>query len=478
MRVSEYFKLGRSQGDLDFIDVDIDGDTCLFVDPHALRHLNSLWGHECVSLLQDFFEAVLDAIRARDQNAGRRLLGGLHEPNETHLGMSRSRARGHAIGAGFAAEIWDALSSSEAARTGLLTDLEDTALFIKGIDRDLISDITTNIIREPLIHYTDEVALEYGIPLTEGISSGPVWDPRTRSWTSKFVRMPRTATAGKLLLVPKIIVRRKLEYDANEYYSDYVLEYLREAELSANTELVQILKSGKRKVTKEDLIHKYGRGKSVSAEITLRQPGVLDSYRSDKSQKTLHPLGHESLAVSAGTPMPHWETLLSDVTSIVPGAAGADAYHRAVERLLTALFYPALSFPKREQRIHEGRKRIDIVFVSTDNQGFFYWLGTHYSSSHIIIECKNYTGDPANPELDQISGRFSPNRGQVGLLVCRKFDDKSLFINRCRDTAQDGRGYVLPLDDSDLAHLVAARRDNDEPRVFLLLREIFDQLVM
>lgn len=477
MRVSEYFQLGRTQSDLDFVDVDIYGDTRLFIDPHSLRHLTSSWGQECVSLLQDFFETLLDSIRNNDATAGRRLLGGLHEPNETHLGMSRSRARGHAIGRGFAADIWNALSSSEAARTGVLQDLEDTALLIKGIDRDLISDITTNVIREPLINYTSDIATEYGIPLIAAISSGPLWDPHERRWISKFVSLPRTSN-GKILLVPKLIVRRKLELDAGEYYSDYVLEYLREVELAANTELVQLLKNGKRRVTKEDLIKKYGRGKSVSAEVTLRHPEILDSYRGAKSDKASKPLDHDALSATSGAPLPDWDTLLANVTDVPAGASGADSYHRAVERLLTALFYPALTFPKREQQIHEGRKRIDIVFLNSDNRGFFSWLASHYPSSHIIIECKNYSADPGNPELDQLSSRFSPNRGQVGLLLCRTFDNKELFLQRCRDTAQDGRGYILVLDDSDLRSLVSARKEDDEPRFFLLLRERFDLLVM
>ncbi len=170
--------------------------------------------------------------------------------------------------------------------------------------------------------------------------------------------------------------------------------------------------------------------------------------------------------------------LLSEITNTPTGNDDAARYHLGIERLLTALFYPALCFPKREQHIHEGRKRIDIVFVNTDSRGFFFWASSHYPASHVFVECKNYTGDPANPELDQLSGRFSPSRGQLGLLVCRRLANKELFIRRCRDTALDQRGYVLPLDDSDLADLVAARKDGDEARLFVLLKERFDHLVM
>lgn len=145
MRVSEYFHLNRHQGELDFVDVDIRGDTRVYVDPRALRLLTTDWGQECVSLIQHFFRTVLDAIRRGDDARARSLLAGLREPNETHLGLSRDRARGSALGDGLAEDVWESLSETDAAVTGLLQDLEETALLVPGIDRDRISDIATNI---------------------------------------------------------------------------------------------------------------------------------------------------------------------------------------------------------------------------------------------------------------------------------------------------------------------------------------------
>jgi hypothetical protein len=104
-------------------------------------------------------------------------------------------------------------------------------------------------------------------------------------------------------------------------------------------------------------------------------------------------------------------------------------------------------------------------------------------SQHVFVECKNYTGDPANPELDQLSGRFSPLRGQVGLLGCRTFTDKGLFLKRCRDTAQDQRGFCIALDDDDdLAQLVydaQAEREagSSVPANFALLQQRYDNLI-
>lgn len=56
MKVSDHFALGRTQPYLDFVDVRLDTDIKVFVDPAAMRILSSAWGTECVSLLQHFFD--------------------------------------------------------------------------------------------------------------------------------------------------------------------------------------------------------------------------------------------------------------------------------------------------------------------------------------------------------------------------------------------------------------------------------------
>ena len=153
MRVSEYYHLERAQPELDIVDVDIYGDVRIYVDPRALRLLPSRWGDECVSMIQNFFQTVLETIKNGMEERAKSLLITLKEPNETHLGLSKDKARGRALGYESAIDVYEALSQSEAARSGLLEDLEDTILMVEGIDKDIVSDITTNIIRGPLIAY-------------------------------------------------------------------------------------------------------------------------------------------------------------------------------------------------------------------------------------------------------------------------------------------------------------------------------------
>jgi len=477
-RISEHFRLHRDQPSLDFVDVDIEKDLRVFVDPRALRLLPTDWGHECVALIQDFFSTVMTAIREGNDSFAKRLLQNLREPNETHLGLSIAESRGRALGHESAGDVWEALSQSEAARSGLLEDLEDTVLLVDGISTDIISDITTNIIRQPLIHYTQAACAWYGIPLTQDIDSGPMWDPGNQNWFSEYVDLP-IVPSGKLLLVPKVIVRRRLEYDADEYYRHYILEHLRSVELAANSELVQTLRRGRKRVTKKSLTEKYGRGKEVNLRETRKEPSLLTRYRDAKKSMIRPPLDHETFAAEENTPEPDWDSLLSDVVSLPTGQANANHYERAIESLLSALFYPSLSNPQPQRQIHQGRKRIDITYTNVATRGFFQWLGQHFAAPHVFVECKNYTDDPANPELDQLSGRFSSMRGKFGLLVCRTIANKELFAARCRDTAQDDRGCIVFLDDADLGDLVGLRKNGASiQEQYELLKSRMDSLMM
>jgi hypothetical protein len=405
----------------------------------------------------------------------------LREPNETHLGFSSGLSRGHGLGRGSGMDIADALSASRAARTGLLKDLEDSVLLVPRVGHDIISDITTNVLRGPLIAYTRQQADYYGIPAAQ-VSSGPVWDPAACRWEEGLTDLP-VPHDRKLLLVPKALVRIRMDFDKDEYYRDYLIPVLQREELdSPASELVQVLKSGPR-VTKKAIKQKYGTTKDAIAKLTDTHRDALESYRRSKSDYVSAPLDHDQIAEVTGTSRADFPALLEAVQMVPAGRENASGFHCAVEVLLTALLYPALIDPDIEHPIHDGRKRIDISYTNVARVGFFAWLTRHrVPSQHVFVECKNYRGDPANPELDQLSGRFSPLRGQVGLLVCRSFADKGLFLDRCRDTALDRRGFCLALDDNDLAQLVVdARAALDAGRHpatdFPLLKARYDKLI-
>jgi hypothetical protein len=176
--------------------------------------------------LETFFRVVIDSIRLGDGSKAREVMLELREPNETHLGLSKGKAEGRGLGPEKAESIWQSLSKSRAVKTGLLSDLEDTVLLIDGVSTDIFSDIVTNIIRGPLIAFTQSTCRAFDIPMEMEVDSGPVWNPLKGNWERELLPMPVTSE-GKLLLIPKSIVRIEGDYDVEKYYRHYVFGALK-----------------------------------------------------------------------------------------------------------------------------------------------------------------------------------------------------------------------------------------------------------
>ena len=482
MRISEHYSLGLDQPSLDFVDVRLDTDVPLFVDPTALHLLDTEWGARCRSLIHSYFNLVLEYTVNNEHFKAEALLASLSEPNETHLGLSKSRSRGHGMGRGLAEKMREALSGSEALNSGLITDLEDTALMIDGIASDVISDIVTNIIREPLLEYTIQMCKKYGIPL-EMRRTRKLWNPLTKKWEQKDMLQP-IVNSRRLMLVPKAIVRKSISYDAGQYYGKYLLEQLQEEDMADG--LVRILKNGEqRPPTKESIKARLSAGKDgkinqkeQNRNLTPTRLDTLAHYKEEVEESPKPALSHNEIAQKIETPTPDWDKLLSDMLAVKPGRDDAKKYEKAVQALFDALFYPWLMFPIPQARLNNGRKIVDITYTNVAQDDFFQWVKSVYPAGYIFVECKNYSTDVGNPELDQLAGRFNPSRGKVGLLISRKIEDRSLVTASCRDTANDQRGFILALDDNDIKTLVEAVKNQPRDKRLQLLRDRFNQLVL
>jgi hypothetical protein len=444
--ISGAFGLDKTQAELDFVDVALQTDNPLFLDPFAISLQRDNWSQDAAGTIRVFFQQIVDYIRAHREDDALELLHHLREPNETRLGYSRNRPQGAGVGSGQAEQIFDALNASAAVRTGFITALEEAELLIPGIARDKISDLTTNIIRHHLAEYTVAQCHLHEIP-TEHVAMPPCFDADTLRWEPRYLDLP-VYRNRPILFVPKTVVRYSPAYQQQKYYDHYMLEFLREEELArVGSNLVRVLKSGRRRVYKKDLKELYPNGKSYLFEFSRRHPEVLQRYRAELAELertgASRDLDEGDESVIAGA-------LAEVLRNIAPGDNGATPYHRLMIGVVEFIFYPSLEHPRKELEIHDGRKRIDIVMENSAQRGIFLSIPNvrRVPCAYVPFECKNYGREVGNPELDQLAGRFAVNRGQVGFLCCRSFENRQLFIQRCRDTFQDGRGMVLPLDDA------------------------------
>ncbi len=478
MRFSDHFGLGKSQAELDFVDIPLNTDLTLFVDPYALSVERGEWFRRCNNLVVDFFQLVVDSIREGDYDKARALLAHLGEPNDTHFGLSKGPPSGRGVGSDQAGQIFARLKTSRAVQTGKLRDLSDAELMIPGISNDKISDITTNIIRGELAKYTKSQCDLLNVPTRE-VASGMYWDLERQRWTNTYVDLP-VHTGRRILLVPKAAARYALTVDHHAYYRWFVLEFLRAEHLNAGSALVRVLKNGKQVVRIKDLEEEYPLSKDFLFDFSEDYPEILERYKDQLPDMTTPP-DEEGIEEKQSEPRElELESVVARLKTIPVGRESASDFHNVIMGALDAVFYPGMFDPRKELEIHEGRKRIDIVFQNRAESGFFHALNSihHVHCPYVFIECKNYSADPANPEFDQLVGRFSDIRGRFGILVCRSVVDKARMLQRCRDVMHDQRGFVMVLDDSDIEALLKCRIERDRKAIDRYLDQKFSELIL
>ena len=453
MKISQIHKPNKTQHELDFVDIDPLKDKAVFLDPFFISTRPQPWCVDSSRTIKSFFQYAIDLIKSDEVDKARALFVHLNEPNETCLGMSRSKPQGRGAGDDDSRRIFESILESRAVQTGLVEDLEDTAIFIDRIARDKVSDMTTNIIKKHLIDYTKSQCELWDIPLTNDVPSGFFWDSINKRWEN--MHTDRLVVKNKpLLLVPKIAVSFHKEYIDQKYYQHFALNYLQGEHLAKNSGLVRerTLKDGSkhRYVTKKDIKEKEAPfSKEFLREFTKNHPEVFKNFRKEKAQ-SVQPIGNDDLEdIDIGVLVDY---LISSLNSLVAGGENASTYHKLIIGILEFIFYPSLNNPVKEKEINDGRKRIDITFDNSANGGFFHTLHNVHqiTSRYIFVECKNYSEDPKNSEIDQLAGRFSVNTSKFGFLVCRTISDKNLFLKRCQDLWKQKNELIIPLTDQEI----------------------------
>jgi len=480
MRISEILNLNASQYELDFVDIDLEHDYPLFIDPFLISNQDNHWAIEANRTIKSFFEEFKrNMINKKYENAIS-MLNYMSEPKETCLGLSKTgTTHGRGLGKINSISIVEKIISTNAIENGIVNNIEDLMLFVEDIDKDKISDMVTNIIRGKLIEYTKSQCDLWGIGLTEG-ETLPYWDPTDTKWVYSDSEL-LIIEDREVILVPKFIVSPLSIFSAGSYNWYFVVESERAFHLNRRSSIVKMkkLKDGTNKyslskkdtqefIRENEVEGRFDSYKAYLRDYTLKHPELFEEFVK-YSKKNILPLSNDKISVycNEATHEEIIEHLIMTLKGIPTGKKDATKYHHFVKSLLEIIFYPNLINPIIELEIHDGRKRIDIVMDNNANSGFFEKLNrvSKIYSPYIFIECKNYGKDVKNPEIDQLSGRFSDKRGRFGLLLCRAIENVDTFNARCKDTFIDGRGLIIELTDNDIIEMLSCVKDDNHARI-------------
>ncbi len=481
--ISDHFKLGKTQYELDFFDCYVANDTPLFIDPWAIRCGDDEFSVNCYQKIQSVFSRLIAYAKKGEKVKALDLLDNLHEPRETGLGYSKKNKQGASVGPLKSVEIYEALLKSRALKSGLLNDLEDTALHIDGIGADNISDIITNIIRYELIKYTQEQCDLYKIPMTVSQTKS-FWDESSKDFIQSNGERLLIIDGKKILLVPKKVLRRDLLISYSDFYQKGILEFEQSRHLDLRTSLCRTLADKTlaepyKKTLKED--PRYQLSRELVSEYIDSNPELLDKYKKGKLDKASNPVSNEGILSKQDRNI-DLEKLINEkiekLKKIPVGPKYATIYHEHIFDCLNTIFNDPgvdnyLSSPKKEDRENSGRKRIDITFHNSSTKGFFSRLSNYGGlfCAKILFECKNFSPDIANPEYDQMNGRFNNRTSTIGYIVCRNIADKVKSIETSKDFVANKSHYIMVLTDSDIVKLLKACLSKDRNIIIDMILE-------
>lgn len=202
--ISSYFKISPSILDqLDVVDVLLESDTLLFIDPMLLpESKHSEMKDDADQKYIDTFTKIIKLLSAckiaNDSDIAWRTAKKLFSFSEigwTCLGYGSS-----AKGSGFGPQLVN--NTMKTAHQIVSMDIDDPDLFMvmslfeEGIGADRISDMTTNIIFDSLVKFSERVNTTLKIPTKEFTFKGNKYNAPHNPLTNK-----------PLILVPKDIVR-------------------------------------------------------------------------------------------------------------------------------------------------------------------------------------------------------------------------------------------------------------------------------
>lgn len=223
-RFNEEFKV-RSIVETPYYNIKVETDNTVFIDPSiimARRHFDEMC-RICHLKISSFFQTIIELLRKGNDTKAEELVNRLSEPNETRFGYSRNKPQGKGVSGIQGIAVLNALKVSRAMNKGLITDLHDCELFIKGMNHDKVSDMVTNIIMMELAIFTRTQCKLLGIPTYK--HSFHCWDDQRKDWIWIDASLPEYA-GEPIILVPACFVARNPEYDYKKFYNREILDYL------------------------------------------------------------------------------------------------------------------------------------------------------------------------------------------------------------------------------------------------------------
>lgn len=267
--------------DVDFINVELNSDNQIWIDPMMIHMDKSELGIECCEIIREYFSKLLNCALTNDDNKAYELYKYFREMNETRLGYSQSGPRGISGGTFLGKQIFTLIKNSTAVNSLLIGDIFDGCVVIEKLGIDKISDFISSLIFEKLISYTQNQCKKYGIPMIKTKVKNKYWSQNRNKWINEKEYLPIDEESNlPIVFIPKKFVESKLVFSHKRFYNEAMIPYLGEDAVRNRLEgLIQILKNNTIKPKKTAIRKKYPCKKEVVNDFIKQNNEVYKNYK-------------------------------------------------------------------------------------------------------------------------------------------------------------------------------------------------------
>lgn len=413
------------QAELDFAIPFLDEDIPLYVDPFLLWRSPSFQDKGLHQLLLGAFNNLGAMVKAGKKDAAIKQLVSASECDEVGLGTSATK-KGVRLAQSKAVEIINLFEVIPYYRDHGFRHLEEIQLFVDGVGRDRISDLSCNFMKSFLIDYTIQECRELGIPTAETVVSD-VYDPTKRDFITVSCAVPVHPTTGKaLLFVPKRWLRHTPWISYDSYFRDGCPQ--------------------------DDITHEGEELTRVKVLTYNRDNyGVVDAYIKERELRLEDCLNDP---LFAQIPVLSARRKLAAIKKLPTGKTeNADMeYEKHLGQLLPSLLYPQLDFAQEQARTESGASIRDLIFYNSRKHPFLSELMNDYGARQITFEMKNVL-KIERKHVDQLNRYLKDDLGKFGVFVTRN-PLKKAETQATVDLWSGQRKAIIALTDQDLEQMV------------------------
>jgi len=293
--ITDYFELNKKQSDIDFVDVNMDGDSKLFINPALLCESTdvdiSLIGPKKVD---SFFKKIFELyIAGHRRQALDELFENSKESNANHLGYSKGYSRGNGASKQALAKLFDTIQKTGALAQDIMIQPISILIFAHDFGPDRMSDLIVSILKKELVSYTLKEAKRLNIPIeSEVISYGEYWDCETSSWQEISGEWVKGSDGKPLIFTPKQTVSSQYGFSVNDYVRKTVWTWRKSYHVEKQTSLARTKYDDNGKMSyveptsktlqEEEIDKPYGnvsgKWKLYALEMTIQNPKLYSQY--------------------------------------------------------------------------------------------------------------------------------------------------------------------------------------------------------